>query len=102
MATATFQTTAQAIAYALGEPPQAVDWAIGYLWPDGETTYCDARGERDARREAEDINFGAASHSLRPNADPSHPVRAWAAYRETRVLSDGMQIISPWTEAKEQ
>ena len=102
MPATTFRSTADAIAYTLGEPPQQVEWAIGYQWPDGLITHAETRNEAEARRDAEDINIGAASNMLRDRPDPHHPVRSWAAYRETRMLPDGTQIISPWTEAKEQ
>jgi hypothetical protein len=100
--TATFRTTADAIAYALGEPPERVDWAIGYVWADGETTFCGMRDETEARRDADDINLGSAAITLSGRTDRSHPVRGFAAYREHRSLPDGTQIIGPWQAPADQ
>ncbi|MDG4792054.1 hypothetical protein O7626_40270 [Micromonospora sp. WMMD1102] len=100
--TATFRAAADAIAYALGEPPQRTDWAIAYVAADGETTFVPAVDEAEARRDADDINLGSASLALSGRTDRSHPVRAYAAFQEVRVLPDGTQIIGPWHAPADQ
>lgn len=90
-----FQTTAQAIAYALGEPPDRVDWATAWVYDDGEVRYRDRDDEREARDDAAVTNVEAVVR--KPSG--AFPVRGFAAFRETRVLADGTQIINPWREA---
>lgn len=95
--TATFRTTAEAITYALGEPPQRVDWALAIVYDDGEVRYIDTLDEDEARTQA-----AAESLHLLVDGPVGHSgaVRAFPAFQEVRVLPDGTQIISPWTEGK--
>ena len=48
----TFRTTAEAIAYALGEPPDRVEWALAYVYDDGEIRYIDMCDEEEAHTRA--------------------------------------------------
>lgn len=94
--TTTFRTTAEAIAYALGEPPQRVDWALAIVYDDGEIRYIDTLDEDEARERA-----AAKSLQLFVDGPVGHSgaVRAFAAFQEVRMLPDGTQIIGPWMPA---
>jgi hypothetical protein len=98
-----FRATADAIAYALGEPPQRVEWAFALVYVDTDGTevrYFDADDEADARRVAEATNLKALERG-RPGGG-SVPDRAYPAYREHRELPDGTQIIGPWTPTDQE
>lgn len=95
--TTTFRTTAEEIAYALGEPPDRVEWALAYVYDDGEVRYIDMFDEDEARTRAQ-----AEALQLLVDGPVGHSgaVRAFAAYQEVRMLPDDTQIINPWTEGK--
>lgn len=90
-----FAATAEAIAYALGEPPDRTDWAVAYVYDDGEVRYRELDDEQEARAEAERSTLAGLT---RPVSGAS-AVRAYVAFRQTRVLLDGTQIVSPWLDA---
>lgn len=96
--TTTFHDVAQAIAYALGEPPDRVDWAEALVYGDGEIRYLDTLDETDARDRAQVSNLEAITSDRAPGE--TDVVRAFPVYQEMRVLADGMQIISPWLNAE--
>ncbi|MFB6392672.1 hypothetical protein [Polymorphospora lycopeni] len=93
-----FRTQADAIAYALGEPATHTEWAVAYHWPNHPTTHSPTVDRQAAAAEAEDLNLAVATVMLSGRLDPTYPTRTAVAYRETRVLPDGTQIISPWKE----
>lgn len=88
----TFAATAEAIAYALGEPPDRTDWAVALIYDDGETRIQPADDETEARSRAEVATLEASTRKT----SGTLPVAAYATFQEVRVLPDGTQIISPW------
>ncbi|WP_341719890.1 hypothetical protein QQG74_09390 [Micromonospora sp. FIMYZ51] len=84
--------------HALLPEPARVDWAVAWTYRDGEVRTREVDDEQEARDDASRTNAEAAAR------DPgdSMPVRAYAVFREVRMLVDGTQIIGPWLAPADQ
>ncbi len=84
--------------HALITETARVDWAEAITYTDGETRYIERLDETDARDQA-----GQLDRKVR-DGKPEHDdiARAYAVFREVRMLVDGTQIIGPWMAPADQ